>query len=68
MPGGPFRLPLLQVLQDPIHVRKAKQLGLEINTWTVNEPAYMELCCQLGVDRIITNYPDVAQNIVKKYK
>ena len=66
--GGDAIHPAFYLLQDPIHAIKAKQLGLEINTWTVNEPAYMELCCQLGVDRIITNYPDVALGIVEKFK
>ena len=66
--GGDAIHPAFYLLQDPVHAMTANKLGLQINTWTVNEPAHMEMCCQLGVDIIITNYPDKALEIVKKYK
>ena len=66
--GGDAIHPAFYLLQDPVHAITAKKLGLQINTWTVNEPAHMDMCCQLGVDIIITNYPDKALEIVKKYK
>lgn len=66
--GGDAIHPAFYMLQYPEHAIEAKKLGLEINTWTVNEPAHIELACQLGVDIIITNYPDRALEIVKKHK
>ena len=56
--------PAFWLALNPLTVKKAHQLGLEINTWTVNEPAYIKLCCSYGIERIITNYPDVALQIV----
>lgn len=39
-------------------IKEIKSNNLSINTWTVNEEKYMKLLIQLGVDGIITNYPD----------
>ena len=64
--GGDAIHPAFYLLQDPIHARKAKELGLEINTWTVNELEHMKMCLMLGVDTIITNYPDRALNLLKE--
>jgi glycerophosphoryl diester phosphodiesterase len=41
-------------------VAEARAAGLRINTWTVDEPARMLELAALGVDGIVTNYPDVA--------
>ncbi|SCY10281.1 Glycerophosphoryl diester phosphodiesterase [Lachnospiraceae bacterium XBB2008] len=37
-----------------------KDNGIRMHVWTVNSEAQMEQMRQLGVDAIITNYPDVA--------
>ena len=66
--GGDAIHPAFYMLQYPEHAIEAKKLGLEINTWTVNEPLHIEMACQLGVDIIITNYPDRALEIVKNHK
>ena len=66
--GGDAIHPAFYMLQYPEHAIEAKKLGLEINTWTVNEPEHIEMACKLGVDIIITNYPDRAREIVKRYK
>ena len=58
--------PAFYLLRDPVHARKAKELGLEINTWTVNEIEHMKMCLMLGVDTIITNYPDKALGLLKE--
>lgn len=39
-------------------VARAHQHGLAVNTWTSNELAEMRRLIDLGVDMIITNYPD----------
>ena len=41
-----------------IDVAEAKALGLKVIPWTVNERADMERLIALGVDGIITDYPD----------
>jgi glycerophosphoryl diester phosphodiesterase len=42
----------------PDDVTAAKALGLKVLPWTVNERADMERLIALGVDGIITDYPD----------
>ena len=39
-------------------VKKAKALGLRIIPWTVNEPGDIARMLELGVDGIISDYPD----------
>lgn len=46
-------------------MKECNELGLEVNTWTVNEEEYIRMCMQYGVHAIITNYPDLALRIVK---
>ncbi len=40
--------------------------GLKVNTWTVNTEADMKEMIKLGVDSIITNYPDLLAKVMKK--
>ena len=37
--------------------------GIQINTWTVNEPEHIAAVLKEGADILITNYPDVALKI-----
>jgi glycerophosphoryl diester phosphodiesterase len=39
-------------------LRTAHSLGLKVVPWTVNEVADMQRLIELGVDGIITDYPD----------
>lgn len=39
-------------------IKLAHQLGLSVNVWTVNEPGDMRKLIDMGVDGIITDYPD----------
>jgi glycerophosphoryl diester phosphodiesterase len=41
---------------------------LDVNPWTVNETEYMTLCCQMGVNAIITNYPDKCLEIARRFE
>jgi glycerophosphoryl diester phosphodiesterase len=42
-----------------VRFRKAtRDLGLEMHIWTVNEPSEMHRMIDLGVDGILTDYPD----------
>ncbi|MEU5743497.1 glycerophosphodiester phosphodiesterase, partial [Streptomyces tendae] len=41
-----------QTLVDRVH-----QLGMDINVWTVDEPGAIRTMAGLGVDGIITDYP-----------
>jgi glycerophosphoryl diester phosphodiesterase len=43
---------------DAAYVEKTRSLGLAVNTWTVNEPEDMQRLVGLGINMIITNYPD----------
>jgi len=49
---------------DAAYVEKTRELGLAINTWTVNEPKDMQRLVGLGINMIITNYPDRLKAIV----
>jgi len=39
-------------------LERAAQLGLKVLVWTVNEVAEMEKFISLGVDGIITDFPE----------
>lgn len=41
-----------------------KLKGFQINTYTVNEAEYMKKLLNLGIDGIITNYPDLLNQIM----
>lgn len=57
--------PALYNLQYPHFMEECKEKGLAVHTWTVNEQEHMVLCIKLGVDAMITNYPDVALQVVE---
>lgn len=58
--------PALYNLQYEGFVKECREKNLKLHVWTVNEKEHMMLCVQMGVDAIITNYPDVAKEIVEK--
>ena len=43
---------------DAESIRLAHELGLQVNVWTVNETGRMRELIAMGVDGIITDYPD----------
>jgi len=44
----------------PDNVKEAQALGLKVLPWTVNNPAEMARLIDMGVDGLITDYPDRA--------
>ena len=47
-------------------VAQAHEHGLRIIPWTVDDPTRMEVMVALGVDGLITNYPDRARTVLAK--
>ena len=60
--------PAIYNLQYPDFIKQCKERGLKIYPWTVNEPEHMGMCFKMGVDALITNYPDVARQVMEKVK
>ncbi|MFF2805840.1 glycerophosphodiester phosphodiesterase family protein [Streptomyces sp. NPDC058000] len=57
-PGVGIAGPGVRILRaHPEYVAKAHRAGHQVHVWTVNDPADVELCRELGVDAIITNRP-----------
>ena len=46
---------------DSVALVEARSFGLKVVPWTVNEPAEIERVLDLGVDGLITDYPDRAR-------
>jgi glycerophosphoryl diester phosphodiesterase len=42
----------------------AREAGLAVNVWTVNDPDRMRELIDLGVDAIITDVPDVLAGLL----
>jgi len=53
-----------QTLVDQSLVSKAKAGGKEVHVWTVNTNTQMARLIRLGVNSIITNYPDILRGLV----
>jgi glycerophosphoryl diester phosphodiesterase len=49
----------------PGNVAEAHALGLRVVPWTVNEPADMERAIAVGVDGLITDYPDRLRKVLE---
>lgn len=57
--------PLFYTLDD-VDIKSIKKANLAINTYTVNEEKYMKQLIALGIDGIITNYPDKLKKIIEE--
>lgn len=53
---------------DADYLKKYQGLGYKIYPWTVNDPKEMENLIKLGVDGLITDRPDLANEIYTKLK
>ena len=49
------------ITKHPTLVLKISARGSRVLVWTVNEEADFELCKKLGVDGVITNFPEIAR-------
>ena len=47
-------------------IRACQKRGVEINTWTVNKEKDIRHFVQMGVDGIISNYPDLCGKIIRE--
>ena len=47
-------------------IQQAHDLGLQVKVWTVNEEDTMEAMISMGVDGIITDYPDRLNKVLDK--
>jgi glycerophosphoryl diester phosphodiesterase len=52
----------------PKDVSEARALGLKVLPWTVNDPTEMRKLIDLGVDGIITDYPDRLRAVMAEKK
>jgi glycerophosphoryl diester phosphodiesterase len=62
--GAKAMHPYFKVI-DAAYMERTAKLGLAVNTWTVNEPEDMQQLVELGVNMIITNFPDRLVEVVK---
>lgn len=49
-------------------VAEIKSNSIRINTWTVNEEEDVERLYNLGIDAVITNFPDMAKRVIDNMK
>jgi len=61
--GGAVWSPYFRDLREA-ELRAAHDLGLKVVVWTVNDPADMASLIALGVDGIITDYPDRLRRVM----
>lgn len=59
--------PALYNLQYPHYMKDAAYNKLDVNVWTVNEAEHLMMACQMGVNAVITNYPDLALEIAANF-
>ncbi len=63
--GGRIWSPYYRELSKE-NLQKAHALGLEVKVWTVNDLDSMEALVSMGVDGIITDYPDRLRRVLDK--
>jgi glycerophosphoryl diester phosphodiesterase len=60
----PFAMHPGKDLVNEAYIQKAKAKNRKVNTWTVNEIADIERMYKLGVNGIVSNYPDRVRQII----
>jgi glycerophosphoryl diester phosphodiesterase len=61
----PERIGDLQIISRDF-IETARKLNLQIHVWTINETEDMSRLIELGVDGIMTDYPDRLLKLIKK--
>lgn len=61
--GGKFWSPDSRDL-DPAQVKEALEAGIGVTVWTVNDQAEMARIIDMGVDGIITDYPEILRQVL----
>lgn len=59
-------LALNWTLCSPERLLKAQKAGLQVSVWTVNEPALMRRLADFGADSIITDFPGLAIDTLRR--
>ena len=54
------------LLVDPAFVRRAHDVGVEVNVWTVNDLDRGRALVEMGVDAIITDTPALMIEAIRK--
>jgi len=52
---------------EPNLVERTRDANIAVHTWTVNSEEDMKMCVQMGVDSIITDYPDKLAELLEKH-
>jgi glycerophosphoryl diester phosphodiesterase len=47
-------------------IRAARQRGIEVHVWTIDDPAQMDELIDLGVDGLMTDRPGVLRDVLRK--
>ncbi len=64
--GGPLVWSPAFADLNAAQVKEAQGLGMKVLPWTVNQRADMIRLMDLGVDGIITDYPDVLRDLLRE--
>jgi glycerophosphoryl diester phosphodiesterase len=64
---GPDAINPLYTIAHREFIEAAHEKGLKVYPWTVNEALAMSRLVRDGADGIITDYPDIALKVVRKY-
>lgn len=60
-----FLVPHYRALRSPL-VEAARRRGLRLITWTVNRPRVLRRVLELGVDAVISDFPDLALSLARR--
>ena len=65
--GSALQVPLeaagIRIL-TPSLIKAAHARGLEVHAWTINDPEVMERLIGMGIDGLITDYPERALEVL----
>jgi glycerophosphoryl diester phosphodiesterase len=68
-PGAAFAVPRQwqsTVIVSPPFVEAAHRLGCEVFVWTVNEPGEMHTLLDMGIDGLITDFPERLSRVLEE--